>query len=381
MSDQYTTRTSRNYFQRLGDSLGGTLIGIVLVLVSIGLLAWNESRAINAIRGLDTGARSAISLPSGSVAATNEGRLIHVTGTSATGGPLDDPITGASVANALILTRQVEMYQWTETSKAETRDKVGGTQETVTTYTYARGWSDEAQDSTRFAQPQGRTNPPMELSSGRIQSTSARLGAFALGGKLLDRLNPETPVQLTSAPDGWRLVAGGLYRGTGTPEAPQIGDLRISYLHVPAGGPLSVMGRQTGGEITGWTDNRQGYEVLLVAQGTLSIGEMVKTEKAAEGVLTWVLRVLGIALCCGGFALILGPLSALGNVVPLVASILGAGTGLVAFGLGTGLSLTVIAIAWFAVRPLVSAGLIAGAIAIWWFTKGKRKQPAAAPAV
>jgi hypothetical protein len=373
MTQHFTKRTSRNSFQRLGDSLAGTMIGVVLLLVSIGLLTWNEGRAINAIRGLDAGERSAVSLPASNVAPTNEGRLIHVTGTTSSATPVLDPLTGVSVDNALILARRVEMFQWVETASTSTREKIGGTQETVTTYRYARNWSPDPIASVTFAhKTPERTNPPMNITSARLSAAAAAVGAFSLDTKALDRLSPEAPVVLAAAPSGWRLINGGLYRGAGTPEAPRIGDLRVSYTQVAAGAALSVMGRQTGTSITTWSNNAQGYDLLMAEPGTKSVADMIKTKKAGETVLTWVLRVFGFGLCWAGFGLILGPLSALGNVIPLVASILGTATGMVAFGLGTGISLTVIALAWFAFRPLVSAGLIAAGIAIWSFTRGRQ---------
>lgn len=40
---------------------------------------------------------------------------------------------------AIALQRSVEYYQWVEVAKKTKKDKLGGSEETVTTYTYERG--------------------------------------------------------------------------------------------------------------------------------------------------------------------------------------------------------------------------------------------------
>jgi hypothetical protein len=372
MPDQFQTRSSQNYFQRLANSVIGTLIGIVLVFASIAFLWWNEARAVDAARALDASGKAAISVAVDGINPTNEGKLIHVSGVASTASQLADPETGLIVPAALVLERKVEMYQWIEESRTETREKVGGTQESITTYTYKMAWSGEPVDAANFKQPQGRTNPEMLLRSARVTASDARLGAFILNESNFETLNVDTPFKPEQAPTGWTSTADGLYKGRGTPASPQLGDVRVTYTVIPSQIDLTVMGRQTGNQLTAWTDNRQGFPVLIVERGRLPIDAMVKAEKSEQNIMTWVFRFLGMAICWAGFAMTLGPLKALGNVVPLIASIIGSATGLVAFGLAVALSLLVIAAAWFLVRPILSAGLLIAAGAAWWFTKGRR---------
>jgi hypothetical protein len=372
MPDQFQTISSQNYFQRLGNSVVGTLIGIVLVFASLAFLWWNEARAVDADRALDASGRAAMSVAADRIDPANEGRLIHVSGVAAAASPLADPETGLVAPSALVLERKVEMYQWTEESSAQTREKVGGTQETITTYTYKLAWSGEPVDTANFKQPGGRTNPEMLLRSARVTAGDPRLGAFMLSEANLETLNVETPFKPSKAPTGWTSTADGIYKGRGTPGAPQLGDVRVTYTMIDSPIDLTVMGRQSGNQLTTWTDNRQGFPVLIVERGRLPIAAMVKAEKNEQNIMTWVFRFLGAAICWAGFGLILGPLKALGNVVPFVASIIGSATGLVAFGLAVALSLLVIAAAWFLVRPIMSAGLLVAAVAALWFTRGRR---------
>ena len=63
-----------------------------------------------------------------------------------------------------------------------------------------------------------------------------------------------------------------------------------------------------------------------------------------------------------GFVFVLRPLSVVGSVVPFVGSLLGAGTGLVAFLVALALSFTTIALAWLAYRPLLGGALLVVAV-------------------
>jgi tetratricopeptide (TPR) repeat protein len=65
-----------------------------------------------------------------------------------------------------------------------------------------------------------------------------------------------------------------------------------------------------------------------------------------------------------GLGLVLRPLSVVADVIPIFGSIVGAGTGIVAFLLAAALSLITVAVAWVTFRPLLGGGLLAGAAAL-----------------
>jgi hypothetical protein len=380
MTDQFTKVTNENYFQRLGSSFGGMVFGIVLLIIACVMLFWNDGRAVDAQRGLNAGARSVVSLTSTAPLAENEGKLVHLTGQATSTAPLADADVGVTFTDTLTLERKVEMYQWVQETSSESKDKVGGTKETTTTYTYTKKWIEGPQDSASFEKPDGHANPAMPFVSTRIQATDAKLGGFALPEVILAQLTSETSVAPDTIPNGWRKVDTALYKGTGTLEAPAIGDIRVAYAPLASGTVISAIGKQAVSTLEPWTSNNANYEVLLAQQGMASAAIMIKDQKAAESILTWVLRFFGTIMNILAFSMLMGPLRALGNVIPLVASIIGGGVGLIAFGLGTGLSLIVIAIAWFTFRPLLSIGLILAAGAAWYFLRSKRESVSAAPA-
>lgn len=60
-----------------------------------------------------------------------------------------------------------------------------------------------------------------------------------------------------------------------------------------------------------------------------------------------------------GMALVLGPVKILGDVVPFIGSLLGAGIGLITGVLAIVLSFVAIALAWVAFRPIIGITLLA----------------------
>jgi len=118
--DTVTEVTSQSWFSRIGDSFKGIIGGILLILIAVVLLFWNEGRAVKRYKTLQEGRGAVVSVSVTTVDPANEGKLIHVTGTAETDATLTDPIFGISV-NAVKLRRSVEMYQWEESEVGRIR--------------------------------------------------------------------------------------------------------------------------------------------------------------------------------------------------------------------------------------------------------------------
>ena len=74
--DAFTQVTSTSWIARLGKSILGVLIGIVLIIAAIVLLFWNEGRAVTTARSLAEGSRAVVEVGSASVDPANDGKLI-----------------------------------------------------------------------------------------------------------------------------------------------------------------------------------------------------------------------------------------------------------------------------------------------------------------
>ncbi len=371
MGDTFTETTRVSWFTRIKNSVVGVLIGLVLIAGMVFLLFWNEGRAVQTAQSLTEGAGAVVTVSPDKVDAVNDGKLIHVTGPVSTTSRPADATFGISV-DGVRLVRTVEMYQWKQTSKSETTNKVGGGQETVTTYSYAKEWSESAINSSDFKVPEGHANPPMEIRSERFQVPDARLGAFTLSERVISGLGGEKTLTLTTdmtaaidaAYSGNKRVTvaeNRIYLGFNSTN-PAIGDYRISYRVAPLG-VASVIGEQRGGGFEAY-QTMAGDQLLMVADGAVPADKMFADAQSANAVLTWILRVVGLVLLAVGFGMLLAPLGVVADFIPPLGSLLKMGTGIVAMLLAVVVGFVTIAVAWFWYRPVLSLIVIAIGVAI-----------------
>ena len=387
-SETFTEVSTRSWFSRIGSSLTGLLIGPLVILGAIVLLFWNEGRAVGTARSLTEGAGAVVTVVPGTVDPANEGRLVHLTGPVTTRDKLRDPATGVE-ADGLRLVRRVEAFQWRETTKSETRKKLGGGEETVTTSSYALDWTDHPVDGSAFKQPEGHRNPPTALAGETLSQTTARLGAFALtaaqaGGLGRPRPSPierfdRAALQKTfGVAAAGQLVDGRIYVGVDATR-PRLGDLRISY-EVAATPDATVVARQTGAGFTPFTTSN-GRTIEILRDGAVSPAQVFDDAQSGNTTLTWILRVVGILVLAFGFGLVLGPLSVLADVVPFIGNLIGGASSMVAFAAASLVGAVTIAVAWFAYRPLLSLGLVvAGLVVAFAVRRLAGRRPVAAPA-
>lgn len=370
MGNTFTHTTSTSWFARLRNSVGGVVIGLILIIGMIVLLFWNEGRAVQTARSLAEGAGAVVSTGVDTVDAANEGKLVHVSGTVTTSVTPADNDFGISAAGVRLV-RNVEMYQWKEASKSETKKNLGGSEETVTTYTYSKAWDDRPIDSGSFKDPNGHANPSMEIQARSFQVPEGKLGAFQLNDEVLDQigggkslaLDPDQQSAVDAAYAGSKklsIVDGGIYLGW-NPSSPVIGDYRIKYEVVPLG-VISVIAEQRGGEFAPY-QTEAGDQLLMVSIGNVPADQMFKEAEGVNTLITWLVRGVGLVLLFVGFSLFMNPIAVLADVIPPLGSVIRFGTGLLAFLFAVVAGTITIAIAWFYYRPLLGIGiLVVGAL-------------------
>ncbi len=356
-TDGFSETTSRSWFDRIKGALVGVLAGLLLLPVAIWLLAWNEGRAVHTARSLAEGASQVQTVPGAQLLPANEGRLVHVAGPLAVRGTLADSEFGLRVEGAVQLRRQVEMFQWKEEQHSETRNKLGGGQETVTTYSYTRAWSETALDSSRFRQPGGHGNPQMRYRSQTEVASEAMLGGFRLDQALLRQLGEFQPLPANAVParNGARPIEAGLFLGE-DPGAPRIGDLRVTWA-VARAPTASVIGQQIGNGL-GPYQTRAGDRLLMVANGTVPASAMIHQAEQDNALLAWLFRAGGCVLIFVAGMMLMRPVVVLADVVPLFGSIIGFGSGLIALMLTVVVAPLTIALAWLWFRPLVGIAVL-----------------------
>ena len=362
------------YFTRLKNSVIGFLMGMAMFLLAIPFLAWNENNVYKVRQGLKEGAKVVQSVPAQPDSSRDQ-QLIHISGPVTTSRGVSDPVFQLDY-DMLRLRRTVEMYQWDE--DRETRDG-------KTRYTYDQEWSESHNDSSRFHSAGHDNPPPPPYSSEDFIANDARLGTYRVepgqlrsAGGLAGVSNVQLPSQLIA--QGWSGGHGNVwFRGRGTLQSPQIGDVRVTFTALPEG-DMSLVGMQQGDRLAPWISSRD-TEVLLVERGVQTAAVMFEHAQSRNSALGWALRAAGFAGMWIGLSLCLGPLSAVLSFIPGLSGIVSRVSGFVAFLIALIFAVTTIVLSWIFVRPLVLMLVIGGIVAVALIIGRLRgeKQPSAAP--
>lgn len=377
-ADRFTEVTSRSWFGRIGGAIKGVIVGVLLFAVAFPVLFLNEGRSVKTYKRIKEAGGAVVSVAADVVSPENAQKLIHVTGKAITSSSLSDPLFNLTVS-ALKLKRSVEMFQWKESTSETTKKKVGGGEETVTTYNYAKEWSSRLINSSSFKQREGHQNPnAMPFNADSWTAASITVGAFTLSPSLAADINNFEPLLIPSELElpgefANRIVreATGLYVGA-NPASPSVGDTRISF-HVANPTDVSIISRQIGNTFEPYQSKVGGtFERLQL--GIHSAETMIEQAKAENKMLTWILRLVGFILMLVGLMMVFKPMSVLADVIPVLGSIVGAGTGMVAFLLAACFSITTVAIAWVVYRPILGIGLLVVAGGAIFMTASKLKK-------
>lgn len=350
------------------NALSGVLMGVLFLLIALSLLWWNEGRMVSTMKRLDEGKNLVVTVSADAVSATNEGKLIHISGRAATSEILSDPFFGVN-ENAIRLTRRVEMYQWQEQKSSHTEHTVGGNTSTQTAYSYKPVWSSTAIDSGHFKQPQGHENPAMLYKTQTFDANNVHVGAFHISSDFINQMTGFTQYQVNQQnfaamnpqlQEALKLSGGGYFYGD--PGHPQIGALRITYQKVQQQ-DVTVVGQQSNSNIRPYyTKNR---EIKLLATGLKSADVMFADAQNANTTLIWIIRVGGIVCMFVGLMLLFRPLEAIANVVPFLGDVIVVGAGLISALISIMLGSLVIAIAWIFYRPVIGVSLLVVAVAVF----------------
>lgn len=389
MPDTFTSTTSTSWGSNLFGSIKSVLFGMLLFVISFPLLFWNEGRAVRTSKGLTEGQGAVVSVPADAVDAGKEGKLIHVSGPVKTDAPVvDDEL--AVQATAVKLIRTVEMFQWKEHEKSESRSKIGGGTETVKTWEYKKEWAGGRIDSAQFKHPEGHENPDApQFATKTFDAKQVTVGAFTMSPEQIGQLTNATslPVDAAAAEqlpaevkDKFKVADGKFYQGD-DPATPKVGDVRISFQVVnPA--TVSLVGVQSGQTFAPY-QTATGTTILLVEEGNLTAPQMFKKAQDANTFMTWLIRIGGFFLMFLGIFMLFRPIVVFADVVPLFGTMLGAGIGLFAFLGAAILSFLTIAIAWVFYRPFIGITMLvlAAAAFYWLLSVGMKKKAARAAAM
>lgn len=358
--------TNISWGTRIKDAFIGILVGIGLIIAAIVLIFWNERHSLHTAQSLQQAQNTLISVPISPVNSDNNLKVIYLSGLATTQDKLTDSLLNVTV-NAINLDRSVQMYQWEEKKETKTESQMGGSQKQTTTYSYVKTWSPSLIDSTHFKSPEGHQNPTsMPVQSQKQFAKTVTIGDFSIPQDLVAQIDDSKQIDLAQVnKDALRnqfnkpvtLAGNELYLGQDS-QTPQPGDIRINLTAVYPQ-VVSIIAQQTGTTLQAY-QAPAGESVLLLSSGQHSPTEMIMEAQSQNKMIAWLLRLASFLMLMGGFSLILKPLVVLADVLPFLGSIVGFGTGFVAFICGLSVWIIATAIAWFTSRPLLSVALIAG---------------------
>jgi flagella basal body P-ring formation protein FlgA len=401
----YTETTTSGYGDRLSGAFKGIAAGFVMFLVGTILLFWNEGNFVKTQKTIEEAQGNAIHVDDVSnVDSSLNGKLIHATAFANTEDVLTDGLFGIS-EKAIAISRKVEYYQYEEKSHTESKDKMGGGKETITTYTYDKKWVSGPIESSAFKDPQYKASnfvlTKIEAKTERAKNVS--FGGYKLPAFIISSISGDIPVEaklnanelrqwettisqkrrelgLQAAAKMVHVNASEVYFGNSA-STPDIGDVRVTLTKImPA--DISIIAKVVGSTFEQYIA-ANGKSFSKVSMGTVSAENMFAAAHSSNSTMTWILRFLGVFLVVGGLKSMFGILPALFKVIPMLGSVVGAGVGLVCGIVGVAWSLIIIAIAWLFYRPIIGIALLAAAAAGIWYLKNKSKnksQPQETPA-
>ena len=376
----YTETTRTSYGKRLGNSLGGIVTGLLLFVGGTVLIWWNEGRAVKTDKMLKEAQSQVVEMPDISrIDPAYEGKLVHAVGMATTADSLVDSQFKVGT-RAIALRRDVEYYQWVEHAQSESKDKLGGAQETTTTYTYDLQWVNTPVSSASFHDPDYRNENFVRenVESDVKYAQNVSFGAFRLSPDQIRSIGGSTPLAVVDSTG-----SNVIYIGE-DPSKPDVGDVKITFTQVkPA--EISIVAAVSGDSFTSYTA-KNGKTFSALRMGNIPQEQIFESEHATNKMMLWLFRILGFFLIMAGLRSIFSIVETLFKVIPFLSRIIGWGVGLVCGVVAFVWTLIVAAIAWIAYRPVVAIVLLViAAAAIWYFsTHGKKKGdtpvPPAAPA-
>ncbi len=321
-------------FQKIGGSVAGVIIGLVLFLTSLGIFFWNEGRLNEADL-----ARRAEPFDGSEVQEVEKNKLVAITGETGLDESLSDGLY-LIPGDYLAVRRTVEMYSWTEETTTEGEKKI---------YYYEKEWTENPEDSSEFNQPAEHQNPVQKTKSETLINDSSRVGKYYFEAKNTgltgykdlslnesninlvaentDSLEQEIVAEDSldanseennSLEDKESIEQNIIFQGKGSVANPEIGDLRISYQVVRQGKTATVFGKVEDNRVLPYRYNDNDLFYTL-KEGTYD--QAINSLNSDYRASLWAFRIIGFILLWISLLLILSPVKEVLNFIPVLGTI------------------------------------------------------------
>lgn len=329
--------------------IGTTIIGLILFVVSILILFFNESNYVNTVKIANFVEKNAIQANSTYLNPANENKLIHVTGKIYSQQTLTDEII--SIPKAIVFFRNVEIYQWEEVKKHHDDNKIS--------YTYRKTWSHKLINSDNFESTAYKNPKKMIYEPLEIYAKNVALGKFYLPQSIISHVNTLNKVTQLPYNNKFKIYNGFYFTGKDY-DNPHIGDQKLFYSYIPSGIELSIIAKQSGNHLENM--NSKYGDFVIVMNGSKSLKSMLNAYRENNSSNTWLLRGIGILFMFIGLNILIQPISSIGEKVPILGVITQMAAFISTIVLTIALSTIIIAMSWLIFRPEIAVPLIIIAI-------------------
>ena len=195
----YTETTTTGYGTRVGNSFKSIGTGFILLIAATALLWWNEGNAVKTADMLDEAGSAWVEMPNpGKIDNNLDGELVCGTAMATTEDSLSDQQFGIGQKGIIALKRRVEYYQWVEHSESKSEDKLGGKEETTTTYTYSPQWVSSPIQSSQFKDPayQNKNFVLTTIEDDEKYAENVSFGAYKLSESLIHSISSKEAMDL-----------------------------------------------------------------------------------------------------------------------------------------------------------------------------------------
>jgi len=378
------TRTERTgFFGNLKNSIITALIGVLLFFASFVLIYMTAGRT-NWAKLAETAEQVEAGQAGG-----HDGQLIAITGELGTDETLGDDQFIAPGAY-IELNRSVEVYACVEHTETETRDKVGGGTETITTYTYRMEWvSAESlpNPSNYEAYPEARECDGLHSYPAQLEGDSFEVSTASVGEWTFRVSDAQLPGGESLSLDQAELINLGqsgtrsgnyIYLYGADPNTTRLGDHRVSFTALRPGLGVTIFGAGDGSSLVGF--EHEGKRFLRALRGEFNDAiSSLKTEFAVLGIMGYV---GGFFMMWFGMSMVFAPLHAIAGILPFLKKASSFIVSLITFPIALVLTLITMLISNILQSPIalaiVGVLVIGGAVYLY---KNRRKDdgPAAPP--
>ena len=328
-----------------------------------------------------------------------EGKPVHLSGTATTEDVLTDDTYGVQ-AQGIMLRRNVQYVQWVEKKTKRTGSDTKPTFMTEAEYKRSRDdewiysynltWVNNPINSATFHNERYRNANYTHYKADTIElwAKNVQLGNYKLTDNQIRRIAADgkrvPPQQVPEALHkhamlhGEYLFIGHAPEGSSyyplDPQAPSVGDVRISWRQTSPQRPVSLVAIQKGNRFEPYTATN-GAVIDLFYTDTLGITQCFDKARSTNTVNLWMVRMGGWLMFWGAFACMLRPLA---GMVPVCRKLAEAGAEVISLLLGTICSLLTISVSWLFCRPVFAVLMLLAIIALIWLLMKKQRKPAKA---